>query len=283
MPCRYACSPPAGQEDRLARLQDRVPQQQRRDHAEVTRVLRARAGPPPRRPPRTGRRPPRPPRSRAATSATSAARRSGGQARMAASASVSASGPLAAARIAVTWSSWPTPSSFSSAAASCGDAHAGQRLEAGQRAQDLGLGPVVDVVAGLVGRGETALVLGQEPGLGLLPRRVHLDGQRRLGREHLAAGTAAARRTGPPTPGRARRPGRPRSPRPAWCGRRRAASPRTARTDARPSTAPPRVGRSGRVGPEVRRWPCGIPTRTACVTGSRSSIRAWYWLRADAR
>src|ERR1700733_11199940 len=44
-----------------------------------------------------------------------------------------------------------------------------------------------------------------------------------------------------------------------------AAPPRTARTDARPSTAPPPAAQSERDAPEVRRWPYAIPTRMAAL------------------
>ena len=64
-------------------------------------------------------------------------------------------------------------------------AQAGQDLERGQGAQQFGLGPVVDVVAGRVAGGQASLVLGPEADLGLSAGGMHLDGQGLLGGQHL--------------------------------------------------------------------------------------------------
>src|SRR5262249_26601848 len=68
--------------------------------------------------------------------------------------------------------------------------------------------------------------------------------------------------TPPCTPRQVRGPGRPRSPRPGWYGRRTARPP-TARRDGRLSTVPPLARKSGRASPGAPRSRSAIPTRTA--------------------
>jgi hypothetical protein len=63
--------------------------------------------------------------------------------------------------------------------------HARQHLERGKGVEELGLGPVIDVVAALVAGPEAALVLLPVSGLRLDARRVHLDRQRLARGEHL--------------------------------------------------------------------------------------------------
>jgi hypothetical protein len=64
-------------------------------------------------------------------------------------------------------------------------AHAREDLERGERAQQLGLGPVVDVVPGGIAWRQSASDLVRVALLGLGSGRVHLDRQRLLGGQHL--------------------------------------------------------------------------------------------------
>ena len=203
----------------------------------------------------------------AATAATRAARPSAGQVRMAPSAAVSAAGPAAPAGSARSQVRGERVElAHLEGAEQRGGVRRGpqpgQYLEPGERAEDLRLGPVVDVVARLVARRQPAL--GSPPGT--RPRPAPVTGAPEWTapsrRRAPSAGTAAGRRTARRTPRRARRRvrGDHRVERGPAAGAR---ARRTAPTGARPSTAPPRARRSGRGAPAARRSPCAIPTRTA--------------------
>ena len=210
--------------------------------------------PPPRRDPLAGRHHVARPARRGPRRARSGSRPS---------AAVAPPGPRVAASSAASGSSSPTSSSRSSAAASAAVRIPASDLERGERAEDLGLGPVVDVVAATCRR---ARGRARSPP-GSRPRPARRDGCTWMDSACSAASTLSRNGSRPPNRAahsRAELAGRVRGDHrvqrgPAARPRRR----RTAPTGARPSTAPPRARRSGRAGPGVRRSPCAIPTRTA--------------------
>ena len=154
----------------VARRQHRVPQQQRRHDAEVARVLAVQPRDGRGTRPRT-RRPPAATRWQAAT--TAAIRRRGcpraspGWRSAPGSSAAGAAGRARGAQLVCRWPQRGHVEGIEQRGGVGRVAHPRQHLERGQRAQQLGLGPVIDVVARRVAGREAALALGPVARLGL--------------------------------------------------------------------------------------------------------------------